>query len=135
MNAGPARFDVLAKVGDQRWIGKRRLAEPDKDKSMDFARGEIAGAEITADGGIARHVGASAAGGEADAVIAALDVVADDLAGRERRLAVRSAVAQHGDVPVLPAKDHHGLVTDHPRQRLLAEFDGSRGGVPLMAKE
>jgi hypothetical protein len=32
-------------------------------------------------------MGASAVGGEADAVIAALDVVADDLAAGERRLA------------------------------------------------
>src|SRR5262245_48894214 len=102
---------------------------------MDFARGEMAGAEITADGDIARNVGASAVRGEADAVIATLDVVADHLAGRERRLPMRTAVAQHGDVPVLPAEDHQGLVADHPRQRLLAELDGRRGGVPLIAKE
>ena len=38
VNAGPAGFDVLAEVGDQRWIGKRRLAEPHENKAVDFAR-------------------------------------------------------------------------------------------------
>src|SRR5262249_51579606 len=81
VNAGPTGFDVLTKVGDQCRISERRLAEPDEDKSMDFARGQIPSAEVAADGCIARHVGASAIGRETDAVIAALDVVADDLAG------------------------------------------------------
>src|SRR5262249_56832602 len=86
VNAGPAGSDVLAKVGDQRWVGKRRLAEPHENEAMNFTRGKTSCAEIAADGDIPRHVGASAVGGEADAVIAALDGIADDLAQGERRL-------------------------------------------------
>src|SRR5262249_19176628 len=130
-----AGFDVLAKVGDQRRIGKRRLAEPDEDEAMDFARGKTSCAEIATDRDIARHMGASAVGGEADAVIAALDVVADDLAGGERRLAMWATVGEHGDGAVLPAEDRHRLVADRPRQRLSADFGGGRGGVPMIAKE
>ena len=135
VNAGPAGFDVLAKVGDQRWVGQRRLAEPHENEAMDFARGKTSCAEIAADGDIPWHMSASAVGGEADAVIAALDVVADDLAGGERRLAVGAAIGEHGDGPVLRAKDDHRLVADRPRQRLCAEFGGGCGGVPLIAKE
>src|SRR5260221_727596 len=135
VSAAPASFDVLAEVGDQRWIGKRSLAEPHENKAMDFARGKTSCAEIAADGGIPWHVGASAVGGEADAVIAALDVVADDLAGGERRLAVGAAIGERGGGPVPRAKDDQRLVADRPRQRLGAEFGGSCGGVPLIAKE
>src|SRR5262245_18168203 len=102
---------------------------------MDFTRGKTSCAEIATDGDIARHMGASAVGGEADAVIAALDVVADDLAGGERRLAVGAAVGEHGDGPVFCAEDHQGLVADRARQRLCTELGGGRGGVPLIAKE
>jgi len=115
-------FDVLAKVGDQRRIGKRSLAKPDEDEAMDFARGKTSCAEIATDGDIARHMGARAAGGETDAVIAALDVAADDLSGGERRLAVGATVGEHGDGPVLSAEDHQRLVADRTRQRLCAEF-------------
>src|SRR5262249_62420071 len=69
VNAGPAGFDVLAKVGDQRWLGKRRLAEPHEKKAMDFARRKTSCAEIAAEGDIPWHMGASAVDGEADAVI------------------------------------------------------------------
>ena len=44
---------------------------------------------------------------EADAVIAALDVVAVDFARRQRREAMRAAVAQNADAAVLAAEDHH----------------------------
>jgi hypothetical protein len=135
VNAAPAGFDVLAEVGDQCWIGKRRLAEPHENEAMDFARGKTSCAEIAADGNIPWHMGASAVGGEADAVIAALDGIADDLAGGERRLAVGAAIGERGDGPVLRAKDDQRLVADRARQRLCAEFGGGCGGVPLIAKE
>jgi hypothetical protein len=67
-------------------------------------------------------MGASAIGRETDAVIAALDVVADDLAGGERRLAVWAAVGQYGDIPVLPAEYHERLIADRSRQRLGLEL-------------
>src|SRR5262245_50375048 len=104
VNAGPAGFDVLVKVGDQRRIGERSLAEPDEDEAMDFARGKTSCAEIATDGDIARHMGARAVGGEADAVIAALDVAADDLSGGERRLAVGQRSVSTATVPSSPRK-------------------------------
>src|SRR5499433_3857892 len=102
---------------------------------MDFTRGKTSCAEIATDGDIPRHMGASAVGGEADAVVAALDVVADDLAGGKRRLAMGATVGEHGGGPVLRAEDRHRLVADRARQRLCAEFGGGCGGVPLIAKE
>ena len=81
MNAGPAWFHVLAEVGDQRGIGKRDLTEPDKDEPMDFVRRKTSCPEIAADLGVARNTGAGAVGGEADAVIAALNIVAHHFAG------------------------------------------------------
>ena len=135
VNTGPAGFDVFAKVGDQRRIGERSLAEPDEDEAMDFARGKTSCAEIAADRDVARYMGASAVGGEADAVVAALDVVADDLAGGKRRLAMGAAIGEHGGGPVLPAEDRQRLVADRARERLCADFGGGRGGVPLIAKE
>src|SRR5262249_62313432 len=83
---------------------------------------------------IARHMDTSAGGGEANAVVAARDDVADDLTGGERRLAMGAAIGEHGDGPVLGAEDDQRLVADGPRQRLCAEFGGGRGGVPLIAK-
>jgi hypothetical protein len=123
------------KSGNQRRIGERSLAEPDEDEAMDFARGKTSCAEIATDRDIARHMGASAVGREADAVIAALDVVADDLAGGKGRLAMGATVGERGDGPVLPAEDRQRLVADRARQRLCADFGGGRGGVPLIAKE
>src|SRR5262249_59544218 len=116
-------------------VGKRGLAETHENEAMDFARGKTSCAEIAADGDIPWHMGASAVGGEADAVIAALDGIADDLAQGERRLAVGTAIGEHGDGPVLRAKDDQRLVADRPRQRLCAEFGGGCRGVPLIAKE
>src|SRR5262249_37176960 len=101
---------------------KRSLAEPDEDEAMDFARGKTSCAEIATDGDIPRHMGARAVGGEADAVIAALDIVSDDLSGGERRLAVGATVGEHRGGRVLSAEDHQRLVADRPRQRLCADF-------------
>ena len=49
VHAGPAGFDVLAEVRNQRRIGERRVAEPDEDQPMHFAHREAAGTEIAAD--------------------------------------------------------------------------------------
>src|SRR5262249_5483969 len=135
VNAGPARLYVLAEVGDQRRIGQRSFAEPDEDEPVHFADREAPGAEVAADRGVTRDLGAGAIGGGADAVIAAPDVVADDVAGGKRRLAVRTAVGQHRDVSALAAEDHQRLVADRPRQRLFPELGRGRRRVPLIAKE
>ena len=55
--------------------------EPDEDEPMDFVCRETSCPEIAADLGVARNTGAGAVGREADAVIAALNVVADHFAG------------------------------------------------------
>ncbi len=81
VHAGPAGLHVLAEVGDVRGIGQRGLTEPDEDESMDFVCRETSCPEIAADLGVARNAGAGAVGGKADAVIAALNVVADHFAG------------------------------------------------------
>src|SRR5262249_31683359 len=83
----------------------------------------------------AGHMGAAAIAAEADAVVAALDVVADDLAGRERCLAVRAAVGERGSNAVLAAEEHHRLVTDRSRHGLDAELGRCRGVAPLIAPE
>jgi hypothetical protein len=72
---------------------------------------------------------------EADAVIAALDVVADYLARRERRFAMRAAIRKRGDAAVLGPKQHYRLVADGARERLVRKLRRRRGRVPLIAKE
>src|SRR5262249_10463215 len=119
VHPGPAGLHVLAEVWDQRGVGDRG-AEPDEDQAVQFAGREAARPEAAAGNRVARHVGAGAVGGEADTVVAALDVVADHFTGGERRLAVRAAVGKRGDLAVLAAEDHHRFVADRARERFFA---------------
>ena len=135
MHAGPAGLRFSLKSGISAGSASVRSPSQTKTSPCSFAHREAAGAEIAADQRVARHMGAGAVGSETDAVIAALDVVPDHFAGRERRLAVRAAVGERGDLSAVAAEQRQRLVADRSRQRLLAELGRGRGRVPLIAKE
>ena len=135
LNGRPLRRIRLEEIRQQGFIDLVDIAHPDEDELVALDRGIVARAEIRPDGRVAGHMGAGALPVEADAVIAAGQVIAHDLARRERRLAMGAAVGQHAHHPVAAAIDGEGLVADHAREGLLADLGAMGHRVPLVAKE
>ena len=79
-------------IGDRRRIGQRRIAHPDPNPVI--ALGDRIGLDLGAARNLllAGNAGAAAVGAEAQAVIVALQLVADELAHGQRQMAVRAAI-------------------------------------------
>jgi hypothetical protein len=67
-------------------------------------------------------------------MVHAAQVLADQRALRERRVAVRAAVVKGDHPPVARAEEHERLVEDPAREQLAADhLGGERGDLPAVA--
>ena len=135
LHGRPLRRIRLVEIRQQGFIDLVEIAHPDEHELVALDRRIVARAEIRSDGRVAGHMGAGALPVEADAVIAAGQIIAHDLARRERRLAMGAAVRQHPHHPIAAAIDGEGLVADHARKGLFADLGAMGHRVPLVAKE
>ena len=128
---GPLGIAEQLDVGNERRVGRRRLAHPDPRRAMAFDH--RIGRHIRAGGNFLaamRIVDAGARAVEAQPVIGAFDDVADSLALVQRREAVGAHVADGDDIAGLPAKQQHRFVEKPARNRRLADLRAPAGTIP-----
>jgi len=68
-------------------------------------------------------------------VIAAFDLIADELAPRELIEPVRTAIVEHGEGIIAAAEHDERFVADRPRQRRAADLAGKRRDIPLLKRK
>ena len=122
-------------IGDRRRIGQRRIAHPDPNPVI--ALGDRIGLDLGAARNLllAGNAGAAAVGAEAQPVIVALQLVADELAHGQRQMPVRAAIFHRHRRARFGAEEHDGLAQNGARQRLAADLGIGRGDVPVIAQE
>jgi hypothetical protein len=102
---------------------------------MALARRVAPGLEVVGHRQSSGNMGAHAVAIETDAVIAALNGVAENLAAGERCKPVRTTVRQDPDFAVLAPEDHYGLIADYARNRFGAgKLEAVGGDVPVVAQ-
>ena len=84
---------------------------------------------------LARHPHAFARAVEAQAVVVTLQHVADDLAHRQRQLAVRAAVFESVQRTIAGAEQHHRLAEDGAAERPVADFLIQGGDIPIIPQK
>ena len=82
---------------------------------------------------LARRPHARAAPVEAKAVVAALDLVAHERAGRQRVAAMRAPVVERHGAAVLAPEQHDVPTADRASERLATHLAGGRRDVPVLA--
>src|SRR5262249_26979042 len=144
----PVRFDVeIAALGapigviepveirDAVGIGKRRIAHPYPQPvvALDHRIGlDLRGRR---NGVLARDPHALAGAVVAQAMVMALQMVADELAHGQRQMAVDATVLERSGRAVLLAEEHDRLTEDHPPERLARNLVVVGGDVPEILKE
>ena len=127
--------DMLVVARHQVRIGLARIAHPDEHPAVALDHG------IGLHPGPARHlllaghVGADAVAAEHQAVIAALDLVADQPAFGKRQVAVRAAVLQRDRGAVEPAEQHDVVVEQHAAERRPADILRPGRDIPVVPEQ
>ena len=126
----PGRVVVPVQVRDQSRVGQRRVAHPQPDESMplDQRIGPDAGRGIY--GALRRHVYTSTRVVEFETVVAADDVVAVQLAHRQRQQPMPAGIGQRNSRSVLFSVENNGLVADGARQQVALDLDIPGSGIP-----
>ena len=123
------------KVLDIGLVRLARVAHPDPDPAPALDDRVGAYPRARRDGGLARHADANPVGIVFQAVIAALQPVADHLAEGKRQMAVTAAVLQRADRPVVGPVEDDRLVEQGACQRLVGDFVGGRRDIPVVLQE
>jgi hypothetical protein len=118
------------KVGNEVGIGARGLTHPDPKPAVTLGHGIGFHARARRNGVLARHPHALPGAVIAQAMIVALQVVADELAHGERQVAMDAAVFERDRRPVFLAKQHDRLAEDHAAERLAHDLAVGSGDVP-----
>ena len=112
-------------------VGRERIPHPDPDPRAALGDRSRADPCPRRDPVLAGHVRTSAIGCEAQAVVAALDLVAAQRAGRQRVAAVRAPVVQADHGPVRRAIQHDRLPAHRAPDRVRADLGDRCGDVPV----
>ena len=131
----PTRPAVFEEVGDQRGVGLRRITHPDIDQRIALDDRIDAGSEAIGHGRLRGDQLAAAIRAKAQPVIAAFDLVMDELAFGERILPVRAAIRQGDGASILAAPEHDGLAADHAREGLAVQLVGACADIPLVLQK
>ncbi len=115
-------------------IGLLGLAHPDPREIVAIGDREAAHLRLGRNELLVRDLDAAPGAVEDHAVIFAADVVANDLAQRQRHPAVAAAVLQRDRRAALGAIEHHRLVEERARDRLGGDFVRPAGDVPSIAE-
>ncbi len=121
-------------VGDGGGVGAGGLAEPEPDETV--ALGERIGANPGGrwDRAAVRIVHAGASAVEAQAMVAALQRVIDQLAAGQRRHAVRAAVGQRDWLTGWQTDHYHWLVQQNTAERRRPKLGSVGGDIPGVAE-
>ena len=123
------------KVGDQIGIRARRLAHPDPQPAMALRHRIGFDAGARRNGVLARHFHALPGAVIAQAVIVALQEIADQPAHGERQVAMDAAVFERDRPAVLLAKQHDRLAKDRAAERLARDLMVGSSDVPEIPQE
>ncbi len=130
-----AGIGQVAVVGDQGGIGEPGVAHPDPQGRMPLREWEGGHLGVRRDAVAVGAAHARARAVEAQAVVAALDRVADEAAAVEMGEAVRTAVVQGDGRAVLAAEHHHRRVQQPACEQPAPDLLGPGGDIPDVAHE
>ena len=122
-------------VGNLGGVGHGRFAHPDPHAMKFFDDGKGPRARVFGNVRLTGNVDAGARRVERVAMIAALDMVADDASHGQGQGAVTAHVVKRDGLPRLRAKQHDGLVEDDARERLFRHLARPGGDIPSVSKK
>src|SRR6185437_16550018 len=125
---------VVIEIGNFRRIGFA-LAHPDPDVAMTLDHRIAAHAETRWHAILAGNGDTSARRIEGEAVVAALQPIADHLALVQRRAAMAAAIFERNGRAVLAAEKHDRLAEQHAAERRTADLACFGGDVPAILEE
>ncbi|MEJ2655314.1 MAG: hypothetical protein P8Z69_08445 [Acidihalobacter sp.] len=128
--AGPGRIVVPVEVGNKVGVGQRRVARPDPYQAVAFDSREGADAGRGVHRLLRGHVYTAAVAVEFQAVVAAHEIVAVELAHRQRQQAVPAGVLQRDDVAISATIEHQLLVAQGSFADFVLDFVVPGSGVP-----
>jgi hypothetical protein len=131
----PAGRIVPVQVRDQRLVGLLRVARPHPQEAPLVRHGVALHRRARGNGVLAGDPHAFAAAVVLQAVVAALQAIADELALGERRAPVHAAVVQGDGLARLRAEENHRLVADPALEEAAPDLVAPRAGVPDVADE
>src|SRR4029077_76533 len=132
---GPGRAAILGKIRDQRPIGAERLTHPDVDETGALRRRKAPHAKSRRDLLLCRNMGTRAHAVEPQPVVAAFDVIVDELAPRELIETVRTAIIEHRDGIVAAPEHDERFVADRARQGGAADLAAEGRDIPLLKRK
>ena len=127
--AGPAH---PVHVGNEFFVGEIGRAKPYPDEAMALGDGEGRDLAAARRRVLSRRVRAGARGVEAQAVVAALHVVIDEIARRQRHETVRAAILHGDDATRRRAPENHGLVEEGARENLALDVFREGRDIPAV---
>ncbi len=122
-------------IGDLVRIGERRIAHPYPQPAIPLDHRIAFDLRRRRYGVLARHLHASAGAVISQAMVVALQMIADELSHGKRQVAVDAAVLERGGRAVLFAEKHDRLAEDHPPERLACNLVLRGGDVPEIFQE
>ncbi len=130
LSAGPAWVAMERVVDDQRFVGRRHIADPDPQHLVLLDQRETRDARLGWNDILIRNPRADTGGRKDDAMVVAADALLDDRAEAQRRAPMGAAVDQRRGATRQSAEQYDRPVADPARQRLRADFARPGRQVP-----